>query len=213
MALRLTPIQEDALRELGNIGSGNAATALAQFLNRKINMGIPRVSILPIEEIPDILGDPERLIASVYLRILGDAPGSIIILTTEECMNHVLDLIFTDRQIVRLSSLERSALQEMGNIIAGSFLNAINKLTSFNCTQSLPGFALDMAGAVLSSIAAIQGEQGEEALFIETGFTEGQRDVLSKFLLVPDPGSLEKILTAIGVEEYGSSDTCEDGRD
>ncbi len=211
MVIKLTPVQEDALREVGNIGSGNAATALAQFLNKKINMDVPSVSILPIEKIPEILGEPEDLIASVFLKVLGEAPGNIILLTTEESMYHFLTLVFDGRQIKKIGHLERSALQEMGNIIAGSFLCALNKLTSFNCVQSLPGFALDMAGAILNSIAALQGQYGEDALFLETRFTEGKKEILSKFFLVPDTGSLEKILMAIGVESDGQGNTCRNG--
>lgn len=213
MSIKLNPLQEDALREVGNIGSGNAATALAEFIGRRINMGVPRISILAIEDIPYILGDPEAVAASVFLRVTGEAPGSIIILIEEECMNRVLDAIFSDRDLERLGHIERSALQEMGNILAGSFLNAINKMTSFNCIQSLPGFALDTAGSILNTLAAIQSEYGEDALFIESRFTDNGKDILSKFFLVPDPGSLEKILTAIGVEDDDSIVECEDGGD
>ena len=197
---RLTPFQIDALRELGNIGAGNTATALAQFLEREINMEVPAARILPLEEIPQIMGGEERRVGCVLLRILGEAPGKMVFLIEEEGLRRLLTLVFGEEPQDLEGELERSALQEIANILSGSFLNSINKMTGLSCVQSLPNYAMDMAGAILSSIAAYEGQFGDHVLFLETSFSEGDNQIFSKFFLIPEPGSLEQILEAIGVE-------------
>ncbi len=208
---RLTPFQIDALRELGNIGAGNSATALAQFLHREIKMEVPSARILSIEEIPEIMGGEERPVGCVLLRMLGEAPGKIVYLVEEQSMQRLLTLVLGREPGECLGELEQSAMQEIANILSGSFLNSINKMTGFNCVQSLPSFVLDMAGAVLGSIAAHEGQFGNQALFLETSFFEGDHKIFSKFFLIPEPGSLEKILGAIGAESYEQSDSRANG--
>ncbi len=197
---RLTPFQIDALREVGNIGAGNSATALAQFLEREIKMEVPGARILSLEEIPEIMGGEERLVGCVLLRMLGETPGKIVYLVDEKSMYRLLTLALGYEPQEISGEMEQSALQEIANILSGSFLNSINKMTGFNCVQSLPSFVLDMAGAVLGSIAAHEGQFGDQALFLETSFYEGDNKIFSKFFLIPEPGSLEKILGAIGAE-------------
>lgn len=199
MLSKLTPMQLDALKEVGNIGSGNAATAMAQFLDTEIHMSVPDVRILPLEDISGIMGGEETLVTCVMIKILGEAPGYIMFILEEESTYRFLDLLFPDQKVEELGEMERSALMELGNILSGSFLNAINRLTQFTCIQSLPSFALDMAGAILSSIALQQAQWGEQALFIESTFSEGEKEINSNLFLIPGPGSLEKILAAIGV--------------
>ncbi len=211
MIKNLTPLQVDALREVGNIGSGNAATALAQFLDRKIDMKVPDIKVLPLEELPVMLGGEEKVIACILLRVLGEASGNILFLMEEHCMYNFLSMVFPQRKIYEIGELEKSAMKEVGNILAGSFLNAINRITNFNCIQSLPSFAMDMAGAVLTTALLQSGVTGSDVLFIETKFSEGDRDFLTNFFLVPDPGSLEKILESIGVDSHEEDNPGKDG--
>lgn len=208
---RLTPFQIDAMRELGNIGAGNSATALAQFLGREIQMEVPSARILSLEEIPQIMGGEETFVGCVLFRVLGEAPGKIVYLVEENSMDRLLTLALGQETGSIIGEMERSALQEIGNILSGSFLNSINKMTGFNCVQSLPSFVMDMAGAILGSIAAYEGQFGENALFLETSFSEGNNKIFSKFFLIPEPGSLEKMLEAIGAEGDGQIDPGPNG--
>jgi chemotaxis protein CheC len=195
----LSELQKDALKEIGNIGAGNAATALANFLDRKINMTVPRVEIIPIEDVPEVTGDIEEEIIGVLLKVRGEAPGSILFLLKRESSEHLLELIFKNNKMTGDDELKESAITEIGNIISGSYLSAINQITGFNLCQSVPAFARDMAGAILSSSLLSVNESSDYAILIETQFFNGTKQIRSNFFLIPDPGSLKKIFSSIGL--------------
>src|SRR5690554_5057652 len=148
----LTSLHKDALKEIGNIGAGNAATAFAQFLNTRIHMTVPSVTIIPIEDVPELTGGVESQVVSVLLRVMGESPGSILLVFSEASTVNLLEMI-TDYEIDvnNLEEVEVSAIMEIGNILAGSYLNAINQMTGLNLFQAVPAFSHDMAGAILSS--------------------------------------------------------------
>lgn len=202
--LKLTTIQLDALKEVGNVGAGNAATALSQIINRKIDMTVPEVAILPLGDVPDVVGGPDIMVAGVYLRVFGPAPSSILFLLPRDSAFALVDMLMgRERGLTNtLDAMDESALLEIGNILAGAYLNALSHFTRFTLLPSIPALAMDMAGAILSVILAQLGQMGDHALVIETEFTtEGDGGVKGHFFLIPDPGSLGTILTAIGVKE------------
>lgn len=195
----LSQSQLDILKEVGNIGAGNAVTALAQFLNRKIIMTVPRTKIIPVDEVPYILGGTEEIVVSVFLPVLGDAPGYILYVLSEEAAQTLLTSVMPQQSPpFNYDELAVSALKEIGNILAGSYLNALNQMTGFRLLQSLPAFCRDMAGAILSSVAVQFGESGDYAFFIDTEFIDGDKRINSHFFLIPDPGSIFLILKGIG---------------
>ncbi|HLV10773.1 MAG TPA: chemotaxis protein CheC [Halanaerobiales bacterium] len=198
---KLSGIQKDALKEIGNVGAGNAATAFAQFLECKINMTVPSVSIMPISDVPEITGGIEKKIVSVLLKVLGEAPGSILLLFSEDSCENLLELILNEKYNINdFREVEISAIKEIGNILSGSYLNAINHMTGLNLFQSLPAFSYDMAGAILSSSMITLSLQSDYALLIETTFINGNSEIEGYFFLMPDPGSLEKILGGLGFD-------------
>ena len=192
--MMLTPMQLDALREIGNIGAGNAATALSQIINRKIDMSVPRLNILPLSEVPEVVGGADTMVAGVYLRVFGPAPSSILFLLPRDSAFSLVDMAMNREHgtTESLNAMDESALMEIGNILAGSFLNALS---------SLPALAMDMAGAILSVILIQLGQVGDYALVIETEFATEANDVRGHFFLIPDPGSLNVILGTLGVSE------------
>jgi len=200
--LRLTSLQLDALREIGNVGAGNAATALSQIINRRINMTVPQVAILPLGEVPEVVGGPETMVAGVYLRVFGPAPGSILFLLPSDSAYMLADMLMgrPTGTTTMLSAMDESALMEIGNILANAFLNALSHFTQLTLLPSIPALAVDMAGAILSVILIQLGQLGDHALVIETEFKSAGDDVRGHFFLIPDPGSLNIILTAIGVK-------------
>lgn len=204
---QLSALQLDALREIGNVGAGNAATALSQLINRKINMSVPTVSVAPIGDVPDLVGGPETLVAGVFLRVFGEAPSSILFLLPRESAFALIDTLMhrTNRTDYEMTEMDESALKEIGNILAGSYLNALAHFTQITLLPSIPALAIDMAGAILSIILAQLGQVGDYALVIETEFSADTEndDVRGHFFLIPDPGSLSIILDAIGVKENG----------
>ena len=198
----LTPNQLDALREIGNVGAGNAATALSQVLNKKIDMNVPKVSIIPIEDVPDLVGGPDALIAAVFLRVYGKAPGNILFLMPKENAFYMVDDLMgkPHGSTQELGEMEVSALKEVGNILTGSYLNSFFHFTNISMIPSIPSLALDMAGAILNVVLVQLGQMGDQALVIETEFLAEDDGINGHFFLVPDPGSLAILIKGVGVE-------------
>jgi len=201
--LNLSNLQLDALREIGNVGAGNSATALSQIINRKIDMTVPKIAIMPLGEVPDVVGGPDAMVAGVYLRVYGPAPSSILFLLPRDSAFYLVDMLMGREQghTTSLNSMDESALMEIGNILAGAYLNALSHFTKLTLLPSIPALAMDMAGAILSVILIQLGQMGDHALVIETEFTTESDGVKGHFFLIPDPGSLNTILAAIGVKE------------
>ena len=199
--MELSPTQLDALREIGNVGAGNSATALSQIINHRIDMNVPQVSIVPLTDVPDLVGGPDVMVAGVFLRVYGAAPSNILFLLPQESAFYLVDMILGKPHgtTQTLDFMDESALMEIGNILAGAYLNALFNLTKLSLLPSIPALAMDMAGAILSVVLIQLGQMGDHALVIETEFQADEDGIKGHFFLVPDPGSLDTILTAVGV--------------
>jgi chemotaxis protein CheC len=204
----LNSIHIDVLREIGNIGAGNAATALAKLLNRKIDMDIPRVKIMDFREVSETLGGAELPVAGIMLKVTGDLTGNILFVLKQQAavilvnmlMGKPLDSIDdTDESYHEFDEMEISALKEIGNILAGSYLSSLSTLTNLNIAPSVPDLAIDMAGAILSVPAIEFGKVGDTVLYIETEFTEGDKRVVGDFFLIPDVDTYSVLMNALGV--------------
>ncbi|MUG45580.1 CheY-P-specific phosphatase CheC [Paenibacillus woosongensis] len=191
----------DVLKEVGNIGAGNAATALSRLLNKPIDMAVPKVQMLPFEAVADKVGGAECIVLAIFLRVEGDAPGNLFFILSPEGAKkllHRLAGIHVESE-EEFSEMEWSALSEIGNILAGSYLSSLADFTSLAMTPTVPALAMDMAGAILSYGLLQFGEMGDSALLIDTTFIEDQQEVEGQFFLIPDPESFDKIFTALGV--------------
>jgi len=191
----------DVLREVGNIGAGNAATALSTLLNKPVDMAVPKVNLLPFEAIAERVGGSEAVVIAIFLRVEGDAPGNMFFIISREQARRLLrDLLgFSAAENDEYSELELSALNEIGNILAGSYLSSMADFTGLRMSPTVPSLAVDMAGAILSYGLLQFGTMGDDALLIETTFLEGQREAEGHFFLIPDPESFEKLFRALGV--------------
>ncbi len=192
--------QLDALKEVGNIGSGNAATALSQLLNRKIDMNLPAINIISFQDIFDKIGG-EDLVVGVIVRVLGDTPGSMLyVLDKDSALNIITSL--TGEVSEEISEMGESALCEIGNIISGAYLNAMAMLTNLLIMPSVPAITTDMLGAILSTTFIESGQYDEYVLDIESVFKQGENSekIGGHFYFIPVPGSLEKILNKLGVD-------------
>lgn len=200
--LKLSPMQLDALREIGNVGAGNSATALSQIINRKIDMSVPDVAIMPLDEVPDVVGGPDVMVVGVFLRVYGLAPGSVLFFLPKESAFYLIDMLMGKErgQTQSLDFMDESALMEIGNILAGAYLNALSYFTKLTLLPSIPALAMDMAGAILSVVLVQLGQMGDHALVIETEFLSEDDGIKGHFFLIPDPGSLDTILAAVGVK-------------
>ncbi len=196
----------DVLKELGNIGAGNATTALAQMLDARVDMSVPKVSLLEFKDLGEVVGGEEQIMASIYLRVEGDVEGSIMFMLPKPAAVHLanklmcgmLGVCSVNAQDHELGAMECSAIMEIGNIITGAYLNALSGLTNMKIYPSVPNLGIDMAGALLSVPAIEFGIYGDHILLIQTKFSD-DIDLDGFFLLIPDMESYEKILTSLGV--------------
>ncbi len=193
----------DVLREIGNIGAGNAATALATMLNTKVDMTVPKVALVEFSEMGETMGGEEQIMAGIYLSISGDITGSIMFLLEEKSAHELVAKLmgmsssdFVEGQ--PFNEIEQSALNEIGNIIVGSYLNSLSMLTNLKIIESVPSLAVDMAEALLSVPAIEFGMVGDQMLLIQTSFSE-DTELNGYFVLVPDLPSYTKLLKALGV--------------
>ncbi len=200
--LDLSSMQLDAIREIGNIGAGNSATALSQLINKKIDMDVPNASVVPLGEIPDLVGGPEAMIVGIFLRVYGKAPGSVLFFMPKASAFYLAEQLLGEHKdpADELTDMDKSAIMEIGNILTGAYLNALSHYTKLNLLPSIPAIAMDMAGAILNIIIAQLGQIGDHALVMETRFLSEDKGINGQFFLVPDPGSLQIILNSIGME-------------
>jgi chemotaxis protein CheC len=195
----LTPLQLDALREVGNIGSGNAAVALSTMVDKKVLLSVPRASLVPLVKVSDLVGGAETPVVGIYLHISGDASGSMLLLLEEHSAGQLAHLMCSPASEGELTTVEQSALQETGSILAGSYLNALSQMTSILLKPSVPGFAMDMAGAIIDFILVEISQSEDYVLVIETEFDIMDRKIRGHLVLFPDLGSLDIILSRLGV--------------
>lgn len=193
----LNSIQLDVLQEVGNIGAGNAATALSELLNEKIDMTVPAVNIVPFDNIFSSV-DVEEVVIGVIVRVLGDIPGNILFTLEKDAALKIISKLVGEQQ-EQITELGSSALCEIGNIISSSFMNAIAKLTNLEVRPSVPAVALDMMAAILSTTFIESGQFDEYVLDLETNFLKENQKIRGHFYYIPMPGSLEKILNSLGV--------------
>lgn len=198
--LELSELHLDALAEISNIGMGHAATALSQMVGRTIHLTVPEVSLVLLSEVPDLMGGADQVVAAIYLKIWGDLQGSILMIFPREAVKALCSLLTgAAPEEVQLSEMQASALREIGNILASSYLAALERLLGKTLIPSVPGVAFDMMAAVLDSVLGELGEEMDRTLVIKAAFTSGDSGLHGHFYLLPDPRSLRLILQAAKV--------------
>lgn len=204
---KITSYHLDALKEVGNIGAGHAATALSQLISKKVDMTVPSARIISFNEMMRLVGGPEDIVASVYSRIEGDAPGSIYfmmpIYDATKLMQRMIGNLTFSQKLTNDSELIISALEEIGNIVIGSYLSSFSDFTKLRLIPTIPATKIDMAGAILSFGLNELAQYTDMAIVIDTRFNEidGQtaNHMIGYFFLLPDPFAFEKIFKALGV--------------
>ena len=201
-------LQLDAIKEVGNIGTGNAATALSQLLSCMIDMDVPKADLVSIYSIAEYYGAPEAIVAAVFVRSLGEFGCSLIFIQDEKDADLMVDLLlkqqFGDSMPDELSQeIIDSAIAEVGNIILSSFLNAINMLIGTQHQITPPGVAHDMLASILDVVASIFGQMGEMAVLVNTelrvGGPKDKRNISGNIVMLPDPDALELLLRKLQV--------------
>ena len=194
-------MQFDVLKEIGNIGAGNATTALSKMLNAKVDMKVPKIDLLEFKELPEIIGGAENIVVGILLTLEGDIDGMIMFVLEKEAAHHIVNMLMCGmcEPTQDFNEMELSALQEIGNIIAGAYLSSLSTLTHMTIMSSIPYLAIDMAGAILSVPAIEFGKISDKALLIETEFGDKNNEVNGYFILIPTLESYGSILSSLGL--------------
>jgi chemotaxis protein CheC len=196
----------DVFKEIGNIGAGNAASALAGLLNRRISMSVPEASVVPFNNIINVLDGPETLVAGMLIDFSGDMSGYILLLLgMKDAMAMVAQALEspvrdTSAPDFALTDMERDTLIEISNILVGSFLSAISTLSGLRVMPSVPQISIDMLGAILSIATIEYGRIGDTVLFLKTQFDDAGGDISGHFFLIPDYNSYRILLKSLGLD-------------
>jgi chemotaxis protein CheC len=196
----------DIFKEIGNIGAGNAATALANMFNKQIITGVPDVRIVPFNDIINIMDGPENVVAGVLVDMSGDLNGFILMVVGIKDAYEMISIALDEDRPVpasfyhdSMSELDQSALSEIANILTGAYLSAICTLTGLNITPSVPQLAIDMVGAIISIVAIEYGKIGDSVLFLKTNFSDIKKTLSGHFFLIPDYASYKILIDSLGM--------------
>lgn len=204
---KISNMHLDILKEVGNIGAGHAATSLSKLLNKKVDMKVPNVKVVTFDEMMEMAGGADNIVASVFLRIEGDAPGSMfIVLPLQQATSFIQQMIQDPTFSFEHSpynELAMSALQELGNILSGSYLSSLADFTQLSLYPSVPAVGIDMVGAIISIGLIELSQVSDHAIVVDTSVNDDDtiesESLNGHFFLLPDPDSFEIIFKALGV--------------
>jgi len=197
----ISEIHIDALQEVSNIGLGNAATALAELLNRKVDIAVPKAFFVDFEQVLPLVGGLEEVVSCVNLSVDGDILGTVMFIFTEESTYNLVDMLMGQElgTTTDLDAMGESAVMEIGNVLTGSFTNAIGGMTGLTMNASVPMFAFDMMGAILSTSLVASGHWDDKVLVIETLFFQENDQIKGHFFLLPETGALSRLFESLGM--------------
>ena len=199
----LGAVEIDALREVSNIGAGHAATALSQMTGATIMISVPRLNVVPLEEVSLQIAPPEEPVAAVLMHMLGDLTGRTLLVFPRPTAMRLSELMLRrpEGSSKGLGELEQSAIKEAGNILSGAYMNALSDFMGMMLLPSPPSLAVDMSQAVLSTAYVQFGTDKDFVFCVESEFYMKDVDehLRGFFLLLPDMPSLQAILRAIRV--------------
>jgi chemotaxis protein CheC len=200
---QLTSLEIDTLREIGSIGTGNAATALSQMLGKEVRITMPEVRIMGYNEAIEWIGGPEAVTAGVLVKMSGDVGGIMLSVQKLELINFILETMLDQgiQGYEELQELQQSALIEVGNIMISAFVTALSGLAGININLTVPAFAVDMQGAILTVPMAEYGGMSDYLMTIGGNFVCNGQEIPSHLLLSPDLRSLDFLLRKLGVSD------------
>lgn len=199
--MELDQMKKDILKEVANIGAGNAATAFSGMVGQEIDMTVPKVELLDIQDLPAITGDEEEYIACIMINFSGEISGKILLVVDMENVEKLLKLIFSTDELPG-KEMQHSALNELGNILSGAYLKAINDFTELDLDQNVPAMAYDMAGAVLSSSVIDYSQTEEQILLLETEFITENDKLELFYFFVPEKDSLDYLFKRLVGDDF-----------
>jgi chemotaxis protein CheC len=197
----LSELQIDALRELGSIGAGHAATALSQLVDHMVEIAVPEVRLVPIADVPMVFGGPETLVGAVYCRLLGDVSGSMLFIAPRKALLALVDML-KNRELGSTKSLnaeEEALITHCASVLMSAYVSAIARMADINLLPSAASFAFDMMGAILEVASLESGMKVDTAIFVLASFADERSAVDAALFYLPDPDSLEVLLGRLGI--------------
>ena len=188
-------LQLDALRELANIGSGTASTALSSMLGRSVDISVPTAQALPFADAVDAIGPAEKLVTGVVIGVVGDMSATVLLLLGENDAAVLCALLGVDPA----DEMAASALGEIGNIVGASYINALGAMTGMEMEPEPPQSATDMLAAIVASVLAGRASGDDIALVLDSDLQVEGEDCSISFLLVPTAGGVQELLTRLGL--------------
>lgn len=191
----------DVLKEISNIGAGNASTAISKMMDTKVNMQVPVIKFLEFKELAEVIGGAENLVLGILFGLEKDISGMMMFIMDKPAAAKLAARMLHSEvnEEYEFSEMEMSALQEFGNIVAGSYLAAISKLTQLSISTTVPYLSLDMAGAILSVPAIEYGKVSDKALLIQSELGDEDMLVEGTFILIPTLEAFERIFKSLGL--------------
>lgn len=195
-------LEFDILKEIGSIGGGNAATALSSMLNAKVNMSMPAVKVLGFNPALNLLGDPEELVAAIFVEMSGELEGVMLFILTKEFADEIVQRMLGKGGVdmLELDEIDSSVLTEIGNIVISSYITAMSSLANVEVELSVPQFTANMLGGILSVPIAVMGQHSDRIMMITGEFKIDGKALNSSMLLLPDVKSLNVLMKKLGVE-------------
>lgn len=200
----LNDMELDALKEIGNVGTGHAATSLSKLLNKKIGLNIPETKLIPIQQFQKEIGGPETIVVAAYLPTEGDISGRTIFIFSKEAACRLIDLMMMQEPGTTkvIDAMGESAFKEMANIVMGSYLDSLSNMFSLKILPGIPNSAIDMAQAIIDMLLIELGQVSDKVLFVKTVIDVEGQAIDGMFFIFFDPISLEKILSCLR-QKYG----------
>lgn len=195
----LTNVQLDALKEMGNIGAGNAATSLAQLIGETVNISVPEVKVVALEHVAEVLGGAEKQVYIIYLEVEKEMKGTMLTIFSQGTAVFFVKKLLGSDAIDMNTDIAQSALKEVGSILCGSYLSALSQLVNMSSVATVPAMAFDMLGAMLDFVLVEIGQVADEVFLIDTELSVAKKKLECSQLFIPKVETLEKILSSIGM--------------
>ncbi len=197
----LSPIAIDCLQEIGNIGSGNAASSLSAMIAKPVTMHVPKITVLDYQSVIDEMGGPEKIMTAILVMFHGDIKGMMMFFLEDAFAQIVVNTFMGKKNInvIQMDEADSSAVKEMGNIMAGAYLSALAAMAEFTITMDPPSMTVDMMGALMNAPMMTLSEVGDKVLFIDDGFKIDNVNIDANIVLVPEMESLNILTKKLGV--------------
>ncbi|NLN14041.1 MAG: chemotaxis protein CheC [Tissierellia bacterium] len=198
MSDKYSALQLDVMKELANIGGGNAATSISYLINKPVRMSVPTVDILHYEDIFSTIMEEDTMVNAVLMKMLGDARGYFLFVVSQKSAIQLINMMVPDNLTLN-EEVRISALKELVNILVSSYVNALTKIVPSNLITTVPQFTIDMFGAILSSLYMEAEQYDENILIVKNEFYYEDDKIEGSLYLVPEPGVIEALFNYIGI--------------